>query len=340
MEQEIIREIRKGNIRPVYFFYGSETFRIEETVAEMKRLITPEEDAAGNVVTLDLEETPVQALVMEAETPSFFGGPRLIIGRNAAFLTGNRSRAGVEHQPEVLISYLKDPFPGNVVVLIAPYEQLDRRKKVVKELEERAFCVKWEPLGGADLLKWTEQRFERLGVKIEPQALREFLLLVGNDLRLLHQECTKLAIHVGQGGTVTSDVVNELVPRTLEHDVFKLIDRMARRQIGEALSIWADLLAQREEPLKILALIIRQFRLMLQAGILARKGLPEKEIAAMLGVHPYPVKLALKNGKAFSEQALRDLLARAIEADQAIKSGRIDKELAVERLLLSVTHSP
>ncbi|MBA4493105.1 DNA polymerase III subunit delta [Paenactinomyces guangxiensis] len=336
MDRQLLQEIKKQNVRPVYFFYGSETFLIEETVEWMRNQLMPGEDQFGNVTTLDLEEVPVQILVQEAETPPFFGDRRLIIGKNAGFLSTAKKRGGVDHKPETLLSYLEQPLASNVVILVAPSDQLDKRKKVVKALEKQAYTMKFEPLKGSELLHWLQKRLKQMGVDIEKEALRELVQLAGTDLRLLYQECVKLATFVGKGGTVTPSVVSELVPRTLEHDVFKLTDSIARRKIDEAFSIWYDLLYQREEPVRILALITRQFRLMLQVKILARQGMSEKEMASHLKVHPYPVKLALRQSAAFSEEALRSLLARAIAADQEMKSGKIDKVLAVERLLLQV----
>jgi DNA polymerase-3 subunit delta len=336
MDRELLQEIKKGIVHPVYFFYGTETFLIEETVEWMEEQLMPKGDGFGNIVKLDLEEVPVQALVQEAETLPFFGERRLIVGKNAYFLTTLKNRGGVDHNPEALLSYLEQPLASSVVILIAPTDKLDKRKKVAKALEKQARTMNFEPLKGPALLDWLQKRFKHLQVNIEKQALRDLVLLVGNDLRLLHQECVKLATYVGQGGTVTSQVVAELVPRTLEQDVFKLTDRIAHRKIDEAFSIWYDLLYQREEPIRILALIIRQFRLMLQVKVLSQQGMSEKEIASFLKVHPYPVKLAYKQGASFSEKTLRSLLARAIETDQDIKSGKIDKVLAVERLLLQV----
>lgn len=339
MDRQLLQEIKKQKIHPVYFFYGAETFLIEETVQWIQQQIAPAEDEFGNVMILDLEEVPIQTLVQEAETPPFFGDRRLIIGKNAFFLTTAKTRGGVEHKPEDLIAYLEQPLTTSVVILITPSEKLDKRKKVVKALQKHARTMEFSSLEGNELILWVQKRLKQLHVQIEPQAAKELVQLVGNDLRLLYQECVKLATFVGQHGTITSAIVSELVPRTLEQDVFKLTDRIARRKIDEAFSIWYDLLYQREEPIKILALIIRQFRLMLQVKMLVQQGLPEKEIASKLKVHPYPVKLALKQGQAFSEKSLRHLLAQAIEADQGIKSGKIDKVLAVERLLLQV-HMP
>ncbi|MBA4542664.1 DNA polymerase III subunit delta [Thermoactinomyces sp. CICC 10521] len=339
MDRSWLKEWQEDNIAPVYLFYGEEGFLIEEAIEWMKKRWSPEEVSFGNLMQIDLDETPVQMLVQEAETLPFFGDRRLIIGQNARFLTAGKGKSGVQHETDALLQYLKQPLSTSVVVLTVSGEQLDKRKKIVKELLKHARAVEFPLLAGKDLLQWVERRFAKLHVQADPQAVLDLIMLTGPDLRLLHAEVSKLALYVGAGGKVTPDIVAELVPRTLEHDVFKLTDKIAKRQLNEAFHIWSDLIFQKEEPIRILALITRQIRLMLQVKILQRQGMSDKEMAAFLKVHPYPVKLAAKQGAAFSEQQLRLLLDTAILTDQDIKSGKVDKHLAVERLLFQVNLS-
>ncbi len=336
---QYLQKLKNGDQYPVYFFYGTESFLIEETVRWMKKKWIPSDDPFGNFVSLDLEETPIQTLIQEAETLPFFGDCRFIIGHHAQFLTSKKAQTGIKHDPDFLLKYLEDPLSTSIVVITVNSEQLDKRKKAVKALMKKTFTIQFSPLKGKKLMKWVNRRFSQLEVQIDPSALKEFVLLVGSDLQLLNQECIKLAAYAGKGGTVTQEAVSNLVPRTLEHDIFKLTEKIAERQIDQAFMIWQDLLFQKEEPVRILALIMRQFRLMLQVKTLAENGMSEKEMARFLKIHPYPVKLALKHGARFSDPQLRKFLISAITADQEIKSGKMDKVLAVERLLLSIHYS-
>ncbi|MGA8943140.1 MAG: DNA polymerase III subunit delta [Thermoactinomyces sp.] len=336
---QALQKLKNGDQQPVYFFYGTESFLIEETVRWMKKKWMPSDDPFGNFVSLDLEETPVQALVQEAETLPFFSDRRFIVGHHAQFLTTKKIQTGIKHDPDSLLKYVEDPLPSSIVVITVYSDQLDKRKKAVKTLMKKACTVQFSPLKGKKLMQWVSGRFKQLDVKIDSAALKEFILLTGSDLQLLNQECIKLAAYAGKGGTVTLEAVSSLVPRTLEHDIFKLTEKIAERKIDQAFMIWQDLLFQKEEPVRILALIVRQFRLMLQVKTLAKKGMSDKEMSRFLKVHPYPVKLAVKHGTRFTESQLRQFLLSAITADQEIKSGKIDKVLAVERLLLSIHYS-
>ncbi|MGI6126118.1 MAG: DNA polymerase III subunit delta [Planifilum sp.] len=333
MIKALLREIAQGTLAPVYLLYGQETFLMEEICDALREQVLDGGDPSFNEVVVDLDEVPVQQLVQEAESTPFFGERRIVIGRNARFLSTAKVRQKVEHRPEALLQYVKEPLPTTVLVLLVPEEKLDTRKKAVKTLQKSVRMVRCDPLEGKELESWVLDRFRRHGVKPHPEAVHRLIQLAGNDLRRLHHECAKLATYAGAGGGVSTGDVERMVPRTLEEDVFKLVDRVAGRKLEEAFAILYDLLNQREEPIRILALMIRQFRIMLQVKVLAAQGKSEREIASLLGLHPYPVKLARRQGKGFSEEQLRRLLLAAIETDQAIKSGKIDKTLALERFL-------
>lgn len=337
MDDKWIKEIESGQFAPVYLFYGGETFLMEDAIRRLEdAVLGGGEDRQWNHTVMDLEEMPIQDLVLEAETPSFFGGHRLVVGKNAWFLTANRGKEKQEHRPEELVRYAARPLEGNVLVITVSAEKLDVRKKVVKDLKKKVREVVFQPLDSKELPRWVAGKLKETGVKVHPRTTEALIRQVGGDLQLLDMEIRKLATYVGTSGRITPETVAEMVPRTLEQDVFKLVDRVARRKTAEGIALFYDLLQNREEPIRILALIIRQFRLMLQVKVLAAKGMSEREIASTLKVHPYPVKLALRQVHTCSEGALREWLFQSIEAERDIKSGRIDKTLALERLILSV----
>ena len=303
---------------------------MEERISAICKKIRLDAEGLGKVI-FDLTETPIQELIREAETVSLFSQQRVIIGKNAEFLSTGKSN--VDHQVDSLIRYLDQPIESNVLILTLSTDKMDRRKKVGKELIKKAKVVKCAPLSEKELLHWLKQRFRQASVSVAENVLRKLILWVGTDLRQLDQECQKLITYVGKQGTVTEKEMQLLVPRTLEQDVFKLINQLATRNRAKALRIWSDLLFQKEEPLRILALIIRQLRLILYAKILSGKGKSEREMVKALNVHPYPLKLALQQGTAFSKRELSDYLAKAIQVDQMIKSGKGEKQTLVEQLL-------
>lgn len=320
---------------PVSLYYGLESFLMEQACNALCKQV-PEEQRDWNLLMIDLDDSPVEQVIQEAETPSFFGGKRLILAKNATFFTTAKPKREQHHNLDGLLDYLNRPSEHSAIVFSVVSDKLDKRKKVVKQMEKTASITKFDVLKGQALLKWVLDRFRHLQVKIKREVCISFIQVVGNDLRLINKECEKLRLYVGEQGTITQDIVDQLIPRTLESNVFQLTEKLAENKIAQVWQIWEDLLTQKEEPIRILALMTRQFRLLYQTKVLAAKGMGASEIAKMLGVHPYPVKLAISHSASFTLDQLKTYLSLAIAADQDIKSGKIDKVLAVEQIFLAV----
>jgi DNA polymerase-3 subunit delta len=106
--------------------------------------------------------------------------------------------------------------------------------------------------------------------------------------------------------------------------------------LNEAFSILHDLLKQNEEPIRLLALLARQFRIIFQVKQLKDSGYTQGEMAKRLRLHPYAVKVALGQAKAFEKPELLRILNEMAEADYAMKTGRMDKKLALELCLTNI----
>ena len=104
-----------------------------------------------------------------------------------------------------------------------------------------------------------------------------------------------MATYLGGTGEITEDLIELLVPRTPEMDVFRLTDSYVAGNIGKTISIYHDLLRNGEEPIMLTSLIAGHIRLMIHVQSLRKKGYQQQQIAKTLHVHPYRVKLMMEN---------------------------------------------
>lgn len=323
-----------GTPWPVYVCYGAETFLMREFVNfAVDKLVDPA-DRHMCLARFDCTEIPLDRVVDEAETPPFFGSRKVVIAEKAFFLTAARENGKVEHRVERLAEYVARPAEHTVLILTVESEKLDERKKAVKTLKERGWTLAFEPLSEAELVRWAEKRAERRGVRMTPGALRRLVERTAGSLPAMDQEIEKLALYAGDGGIADEAAVDAFVPRTPEQNVFLLVDHVISRRAREAVEVLHDLLLRREEPIKLLALIARQCRVLLQVKACLERGLSQKETAAELGLHPYAVRLAAEQARKDSERVLAAMLAEASELDHWMKTGRTDKALGLELFLL------
>ncbi|QED48702.1 DNA polymerase III subunit delta [Cytobacillus dafuensis] len=335
---DLWKQIKAKKFAPIYLLYGVESFLINETRQHLINHLLNEEEMDFNLFSYDLEETPIDVALEDAETFPFMGERKLIFLQNPAFLTSEKTKEKVEHNLSKLEAYIKEPSPFTVLVFIAPYEKLDERKKITKELKRNAAILEAKKLNEVELKSWIKERAALNHVEIEEEAVELILSLAGTNLFMLTSEIDKLALYSGAGNGINVHMVENLVSRSLEQNIFTLIDKIVNRKIEEALRIYYDLLKQNEEPIKILSIITGQFRLIYQVKELARRGYGQQQIAGHLKVHPFRIKLAAGQANVFGDKELTHIMKSLAETDYQMKTGGMNKELLIEMFLFRLHH--
>lgn len=338
MNFELWKQIRKKQIAPVYLLFGVETFFINETKQLLMKYVLDEDESDFNLSSYDLEETPIDVVLEDAETLPFLGERRLIFLHNPVFLTSEKTKEKVEHNIARLEAYLKEPAPFTVLVFIAPYEKMDERKKITKELKRTAALLEAKKLSQTELKQWVYERATSGQVQMTDGAANRMIELVGANLFMLVGELDKLTLYAAESKFIDEDIVEKLVAKSLEQNIFTLIDKIVGRNVEGALRIYYDLLKQNEEPLKILAMIVGQFRLIYQVKELSRRGYGQQQMASFLKIHPYRVKLAAGHARSFSDEELTHMMRLLADADYQMKTGGMNKEMLIELFLLQLNN--
>lgn len=336
---DVWKSLKKGDIHPVYCLYGKETYLLQETVQRIRQAVVDEETKDFNLSVFDLEEEALDLAVEDAETFPFMGEKRLVVAKNPSFLTAEKKKDKMEHNLGSLEDYIAQPAPYSVFVLFAPYEKLDERKKLTKLLKKHAEMVEAKELNGRETADFIAGLAKSEGKLIEREAAEELVILCNAKLSAIAQEVKKLSTYIGERDSITLEDVKKLVARGLEQNIFELINKIVSRKRTEALQIFYDLLKQNEEPIKMMALIANQFRLLMQTKYFSQQGYGQKQIASNLKVHPFRVKLAIDQARLFSEEELKSIIEHLAVMDYEMKTGKKDKQLLLELFLLKLLQS-
>jgi DNA polymerase-3 subunit delta len=183
-----------------------------------------------------------------------------------------------------------------------------------------------------ELASWINKRAAYLGGHVEPRAIPALTGLIGNNLRLLDSELRKLVAYAGDR-PVTPEDVHALVSLARDASVFTMVDAAAEGRATDAINEYRRLVQAGEPPQRFLAMVARQFRLILQARDLRERGVPQSEIVSKLRVHPYVADRVLRQAAGYRIEQLREAYRLLIEADLNIKRGVYDDETALELLI-------
>ncbi|GAA0340971.1 DNA polymerase III subunit delta [Bacillus carboniphilus] len=295
-----------------------------------------DENMDFNYSQYDMEETLVETAVDDARTLPFLGERRVVVIEKPFFLTGEKKNNVPEHTLDQLEEYIKDPNPSTIFIIYAQYDKLDERKKLTKLLRKEAEVVEAKPLSGYHLEQWIKEQVDVAKLHMDQRAIETLMQLGGTQLSTLNKEIEKLALYAGEQNRVSAEEVELLVSKSLETNIFSFVDKVVRKDTKQSFMILTDLLKQKEEPIKIVALLASQFRLIYQVKSYSQKGYGQKQMASLIGAAPFRIQIASKQSALFEQHELYAIMQAFAQADYEMKTGKMEKELILELLLLKI----
>ncbi len=187
--------------------------------------------------------------------------------------------------------------------------------------------------------RWIQERTERLGGQITPQATELLASLVSEDPRLADQEIQKLLAYVNYLRPVEVEDVTTLTADANQGDIFRMVDSLAMGDACNALGMLRRLL-EYQDHISIFGMIVRQFRLLILTRELLDSGRGREEAPRELGVASFLADKLILQAKRFDMHSLEAIYHRLLEVDEAMKTSQMPGDLALETLVASLTTSP
>ena len=304
----------------VYLLYGTEDFEIEEEIKKLSKDIDE-----MNISKYDLNNDMLSLALEDAKTMSLFDDKKLVIVDNANMFTGSTSK-----DSELIEEYLNHINENTTLVLIVHNDKLDTRKKITKLIKKVGKVQEFnDELDTTSLVRRLFKDYN-----IDYKTIQLFIDRVGNNPLIIQSEINKIKIYKDNDKNITEEDILNLTAKLIEIDIFKLIDYIVRKNKEKALELYYEMLKMNEEPIKIVVILANQFRIMYQSKELLKKGYSEKDIASTLKIHPYRVKLAIQNSRNYTSDILLKNLNALADIDIGIKTGTINKDLALELFIL------
>ncbi|TKH38289.1 DNA polymerase III subunit delta [Bacillus cereus] len=321
---------------PTYVMYGKETYLLEDKVKEIVRGFTNSTNEDLNVIEFDMEEETIQAAINEAEEYSFFGGTKIVITRNAKFLTTDNNKE-VNHDVDCILGFLEKNMEDSVLILTVDYEKLDQRKKIVKELKKKAIIFEAKALNQAETATWILNYAKDKNIQISNELVQELIVSIGCDLRCLKNEVDKLYVYSNGEKEITSDAVAAVTVKSLEQSIFNLSEYLLSHDTHKAVGLFNELILKKHNPIQILATLIYKFDMLFKIKVL-QNGTKDKELIGIIGCHPYVLQKSKEQIKEFnlSKDDLGNILCLLTEADNNMKMGK-DLYLTMEILISKIS---
>ena len=296
-----------------------------------------------NYSYFDMKEASYAEVELDLVSLPFFADEKIVILDHLLDLTTAKKRNLTDEDLKQFENYLENPSESTRLVIFAE-GKLDSKRRLVKLLKRDAQIIEATTPKEQDLKRYFASQAQELGLHFVGDSLDQLLLKSGYDFGELQKNLALLQAYK-EDGQITLQDIEEVVPKSLQDNIFDLTQMILKRQIDQARNLVKDLRLQGEDEIKLIAILLGQFRMFSQVKIFSEEGQSESQIVASLSdlsgrkVNPYQVKFALRDSRRLSLSFLKQAMMTFIEADYAIKSGTYEKDYLFDLALLKVANS-
>jgi len=305
----IIKEVKKGNIQPVYFLHGEEPYYMDELISFFEQNILTEEEKAFNASMLYGKDIDYKYIVDEARQYPLMASRRLVIVKEAQDLkTFNE-----------LQTYLEKPNPSTVLVLCYKHKKLDKRLKISKVLEAQSVIFESKKIYDNQAAGWIKSFIVDKGYKISEIAAETLAAYIGPDLSRLSNEIDKILINQDRTKEIQVDDIKEQVGISKDFDVFELQKALGERNFGKANLILRYFMQNPNANPSVLVLSSLYSYFNKVFIVQCHSTLNDQDLAKLTGVSPFFLKEYRMAARKYSRYALHNLFDILKQADQSSK---------------------
>jgi DNA polymerase-3 subunit delta len=225
--------------------------------------------------------------------------------------------------------------PNETTFFVFTEDEVDKRSKLFKTVQKNGYAAEFSVQDESTLKRWILGILKREGRNISENTLQLFLSKTGTDMENIYMELEKLICYTIGRDVITSEDVEAICTTRVSNHIFDMINAIADRQTDKALSLYYDLLALKEPAMRILFLIARQFNILLQVKEMKAKGFDNKAIGSAVSLPPFIAGKYVAQASKFKTSELKKAVEQCVEAEEAVKSGKMNDMMSVELVIMS-----
>ena len=339
---EQIEQIKKGNLGLLTILCGEDVgqYHIAKDLL-MKQLEFDTSDLG--FAYFDMSEVDYHQVDLDLVSLPFFSDEKVVILDYFADLTTDKKRYLTDDELKQFEAYLENPVETTRLIILAP-GKLDSKRRLVKLLKRDGLVLEANPLKEMELKNHFQNEVGRLGLRMDPDVFHYLMVKSNFDFAEVSKNLVFLQSYRGENEISLADI-DVAIPKTLQDNIFDLTQLVLQTKMDEASHLVRDLRLQGEDEIKLIAIMLTQFRTYLQVQILHEQGRGEQQIVTALSdlsgrkINPYQVKYALRDSRNLSVGFLKKVVKLLIETDYKIKTGQFDKDYLFDIALLRIATS-
>lgn len=276
--KQIVIDIKKGNIKPIYFLMGEEAYYIDKIAEYIEKNVLTEEERGFNQMVLYGKDVSIDDIVGNAKRYPMMSDKQVVIVKEAQHLS---------RSIEKLNSYVEQPQLSTILVICYKYGKLDKRKKLYKSIKANGILFESKKLYENQVSDWIRRILQGKGYRITPKAAILLVEFLGTDLSRINNELEKLQLVVPKETEITPDAIEEHIGISKDYNNFELKKAIGEKNVVKAARI-INYFAQnpKDNPFVVTITLLNTFF----SQLLKYHGLNDhssRSVASALGVNPF-----------------------------------------------------
>ena len=315
------QDIKSGDFKRFYLLFGEEEFLKQSYKKRLRQAVAG--DDTMNYNYFEGKGLDVQELISLANTMPFFSDRRLILVEDSGCF-----KAASDELMEAL------PDIPDTTCMVFVESAVDKRNRLYKKVKELGSAVELKRQSASQLAVWAGRILAQNGRKITSSDMNLFLERTGDDMETIRTELEKLISYTMGQEIVAMEDIEAVTTVQVTNKIFDMVAAIVAGKTKIAMDRYEDLLTLKEPPMRILFLIARQFNQILLVKEMMASGNDKSAIASKLKIPPFAAAKLMPQARNFTKEQLAGCVEACVEAEEAVKTGRLGDRLAVELLIM------
>jgi|TARA_B110000908_G_scaffold29766_1_gene35197 DNA polymerase-3 subunit delta len=327
----IVSDIKKGNIKPIYFLMGEESYYIDKISDFIEDTVLDEAEKGFNQQVMYGRDATIEDIVGAAKRYPMMAERQVLIVKEAQDLS---------RSIEKLVSYAENPQPTTVLVFNYKYKKLDKRKKLYKVIAKSGLIFESKKLYENQVSDWIRRVLSGKKYQVEPKAAQMLVEFLGTNLSKISNELDKLMLILPEGTIISPTHIEENIGISKDYNNFELRKAVGEKNVVKANRIIAYFAENpKNNPLVMTISLLNSFftQLLLFHSLDDRS---KNSVSKMLGVNPFFVDEYFLAGRNYPMRKVAQVIAFLRDAD--IKSKGVGanqtNEDVLKELLFKILH--
>jgi DNA polymerase-3 subunit delta len=323
---EAIAEIKKRKFKPVYYFFGEDTYNLSYTLHTLEEAFKPLLLSEFDKETIYSEDRSINEILGLAVAFPFGSEKKLIIVKEAEKIK--------EKKP--LKEFAASPPEFTVLALFHNGAITNLNSEPFKTLYDKNYLFESKELKGKHLIDWLINESGSKGKTLSEENAQVLVDIVGENRSMLEDQLEKLCVFLDKKTEITIESIQEVSSALKQFNIFDLQNAIGLKDKSKALTVSYNLLDNGVEPTFIITMLTRYFTGLAKITELKTKNFPLQEAAKIVGTHHFYYPVYIKARTLFSDEKLVEVFRALLKADVSVKTTSSDNKTIIAVLITEI----